>query len=662
MFSSLRSVLAITLIAGTTLVAGCDRDDSSVILSDAAAQLSNVGPSGQAPASSTAKQDTLRKVLQNLQPLASSNAPAVKAAASVLMSQAHAGLAENPSQLAGELERQSLQQLTRLRAGLDRYLSAQGQAIAAAFDPAKAIAEIDAQEQKRQADLAAAEADRNTFANQIADLRARSQAASTSAKERQNQAGLLRQQATGAGGVQGEALLRQARDVSRDADRLEAEAAELEAKAASVDAETPIRNLAVQRLQRQGELITQARAEVQARAATAKTEVARSTAEAEQAAKDLSAVAAELDALRSGDLAKAYEESVAGYTKAVSTARAGMADSRAAAQLAAATASQSLGDIHWTRTHGLLAYAEVMSAIASAKPAPKDAAAFADRAAAARAQIDEAKKAATEAYQAAKSAYEGAGGGPDSKKAIERLNERLTSNILATSDGSIDLRPKAEEPAPAEPAPASEPAPAQAAAPDRSTPEGLIASLIDAAKREDADAIMAAMHASDPADEPSLAALRAVAAPTMRLDKALRTKFGKGLNQITGQQGSTAGGLDPATLATITPDQVSISATGSKATANFPKSAAATHLIKVDNQWSIDYSATTAAQLQKAGVDPEQARAMVAMVANMGPAFESLAADVESGKIASEQDFLPAMQRRLMEAMGGGGRAPGKGK
>lgn len=662
-----RQLAVIVLLAGAATLPACDRDESaSILLSDAAAQLSNVGPSGQAAASSTAKQDVLRKVLQNLQPLASSNVPSQKAAASILMSQAHAGLAENPAQLAGDLERQALQQVTRLRSALDEYLNAQGQAAAAIFDPVKQLAQLDADEAQRAEALKTAQAARADVESRLADIKKRAAAAAADAKARQNQAGQLRQQAVGAGGVQAESLLKQAREISRAADALEAQAAELDARASGLASELPSGELEIKRLEKQGELIVESKGQINARAKASQAEAARYKAVAAQAAKDIASVATDLDALRLNELAKAYEESIGGYTKAISTARAGLTDSRAAAQLAAATANQSLGDVHWSRTHGLIAYAETMNAIATAKPALPDAATFADRATAARAALEETRKAATEAYQAAKSAYEAAGSGPESKKAIERLNERLAASILATSGGTIDLRPKAEEPPPAQPnsdtAPAAAPTETAHAAGDRSTPEGLIAYLIDHAKRDDVDAMMATMHASDPADEPSLAALRAVAGPTMRLDKALRAKFGKGLAEITGQQGTTAGGLDAAALATMTPEQVSINSTGSKATANFPNSPVASQLIKVDNQWFVDYSATTAAQLEKAGVNPAQARAMVGMMANLGPAFEALAADVESGKIASEQDFMPAMQRRMMEAMGGGGRAPGKGK
>ncbi len=521
------------LALSTLCLASCDREDiAAQSLQDAAAKVHALNQGGTLPGSREVKEKTLKAVLSTLKNLGPSPTPSQKAAASLLSSQASAGLAAGPAQDATDKESEALHQITLIRAELDQYLVASGRAKAAVVDSAADLAALDKEDQDRQKRIADAQARKAQIESRIAGLRAESQKLAEQGKARQNEAALLRQQAVSQSATAAEGLLRQASEIGRAADKLEAQSAQIAAQADQIAPEAPAAELEVKRLTGQRELLAKARQDLMKRDAAAKADAAAARAEAAKSAERIATGLKAIEELRSGELATATDAAVAGYTSAASLAKAATSEIRAGASAGAAAAQQALGDVLWSKAHGLSSYAQLLGALAGADPALPGADAIKAKAKQAAEDRDTAANAAAEAYQAAKTAYMASGSSADAKARIETLDKRLIEIIKLASNGKIDLAPPPPEGA----APASEgEKPSEGTHAEAPAADGIPAELRAAIDL----AIMRLLQgkadefASDAVgDEQSKSAMRgaiALMAKFERLNQVLTSKFGQGL-------------------------------------------------------------------------------------------------------------------------------------
>lgn len=652
-------VAALICLAGLAFAGGCDRDERAAdAIRQATQKIQALTPAGSAPASTSEREKTLKSVLSTLQSVSGQGSAGEKATANILLSQAQAGLASIPGEQAVALERESINQSAVLRSALDAYLVAQGRVKAAVYDPAPELARLAQEDQERQAQIEAAQKRKAEIDATLAQMRVQAAGIAAAGRAKHDEAGKLRQQALTQSAVAAEALLTQARSLSREGDKLEAQAEEITARAEKLAPEAPAAELEVQRLTLQRSLIAKAQESVKKREADAKKDAAEAQADAAKAAEDVKKLAAALEELRSGDLAKASEESISGYTKAASSAKSAVAAAKATAQLAAGSAQQSLGDALWSKAHGLSSYAGVLEALATAQPPLPDAAAYKAKLDEARTQAGEARTAAAEAYQAAFSAYESAGRSPEAEKRLESLKSRLGKAGFIASDGKIDFRPQA---APSETPPPAESTEAPAATASADTPEvaavrAVFARYMELTFGSDPGALADLYDTANAGERNAIEQISVFAQKALKLDEAMRAKFGQGMDAL-GDGGAGASGAELAALRNLKPTDATITVEGGKASISAPGLDRPLTMKKVGDAWKIDLDGMTA-DMQ---MTREQLPMMAGMIGMMAPTFDTLIAEVESGKLTSAQAVGTRLQELVASMMPGGGRPGGGG-
>jgi hypothetical protein len=231
-----RGRLIVVLAAGLAMgVSGCDRDDSaSVALQRAEMELRSLMPSRQQmPGEPMVK--AYNKVLTDLSVVSQKGSTSQKAAASAMMGQAHAGLAEGPSAQALEIERQTLEAIIKLRAAHSHFLTLSGHAqAAAAFNPAPEQAEIEKQERERQQELVALQQKKADIDAKVQQLLTQAEGLVQQARAKRQESSTIKGTIANETATRGQELMVQARDIGRQADALEVESQTLEAQAAKL--------------------------------------------------------------------------------------------------------------------------------------------------------------------------------------------------------------------------------------------------------------------------------------------------------------------------------------------------------------------------------------------------------------------------------------------
>jgi len=640
-------ILAAGLAMSLPLV-GCDQDNASAqAISKATRDLEALVPGGVQPGSDAYRAKVYNDVVTTLRPVADKGNKNQAAAASLLVSQAHAGLAERPAQDASELERACLNRILGIQAELSQWYSDNAMADAAAsFNPADELAAIDKTAKERQEQRVAAQNQKSQVDSKVAELREQAKAKVVQARAKQEEAGTLRSQVANQTAVEGEATLKRAQVIGRQGDALSVEGSMLEAQAAQVAPKSGAIQLEIDRLTNQLELLDAARADVMARAQTAKANAASSRASAAKAAEAIKTQLAELEELRSGELEKKNVAAIAGYESAASAAAKAVGDSRTTAQMAAGSARQSLGDVQWTKAHGLSSYATLLETLGQATPALPESGAYATKAAEVRAAAKAALDAATDAYEAANAAYEASGSAKAAER-IQRVNAMLAKIVNKTSGGAKDIRSvPSEGGGDATPAPA-----APAAAIDPDSPQGAVQAFLDAAKAKEFGRLISYFHFESDADRQMMTSVLAVAPKFERLNDAMKAKFGQGMDGAGAQAGmGGVEGMNFSKLENLSASDFRFTVEGDSAEAS-PPAGEAMKLTKRDGKWLIDNPMAGAA------VDPQQMAMVQAMMPAMGKVAEDLAAEVEAGKYPTLQAAMAAMQQKMMQAMmPGGGR------
>lgn len=673
----LAGVISGSAILGACLSSACDdRGPLADALDAATHRLAALSPGGSAAAADAYKTTVYSEVLKTLERHAGKGTPSQNAAALVLMAQARAGLADVPADQVTTIERDSQHTLKLIEASLQQWTHHSAQAAAAAaFDPAPELAEIDRQSAERDADVKQSRDRKAQVDARVAQLRAESAAKASQAKIKRGEESALARQASNESAVRAEEIMKQASKLGREADALEAQAADLEAQAANVEPQSRQIEIAIDRLTSQRALLDKARAEVLARAATAAEQAKASRESAQNAARDIDRLASELSALRAApkDGRGPYEMAVDGYSSAAATAdkAATEASARGLAKLTAGSARQALGDLHWSRAHGLARVLETFEALGKSRPALPTANRYQAQSNELRRERTAALEAATEAYQAAVQAYQAAGSTGDAQARLQRVSESLARCIKLTSGGKVDLLAEMRS---------SGTSSAASAAGGDDTSNAPLAALRDtiaALKEGRGDDLVASLHLSDPQNRRVLDAVPAVLRSVIRLDRACRDRLGTDLAQLVSQQlaaampmlggasGGVPDGLNPSALFTegmssIDPtiiDAFRAEVDGDTATVFPPESMGGQPLTMrlVDGRWRIDLSDVEAA-VAATPEAPKYRELIVFAAPLLTQVLDGVAAELEAGGVATVDALTQALQSRMglmmMQVMG----------
>jgi hypothetical protein len=628
--------VGLVLVAGLALASGCGRDDATTqAIEKAHVELASLAPGGANPPVQAIRDARYKSVITGLTGAGQRGTKAQGAAAALLMAQAQTGLAETPAAAAAALESESLRTCTELRALLGQWLADNGLADAsAAYDPGPELAEIGTQVKKREEERVDQQKQKAAVDQQVNSLREQAKQRTDAAKAKRQEAGALRSQVPTQTAVQGEQTLRQAQEIGRAADALEVEAADLDAQAARIAPQGDEIQLQIDRISNQLELLSKAKADVQKRIDAAKGTATDARAEADKVAAAINELQGKLEAKR-GELAKAGDEAIGQYRAAVKSADSAKGEARSTALMASGAAQQSLGDMLWGRAQGLTAYAETLEALANAKPPLPQAGAYKTKAEEAHTAAKEALDQATEAYEKANEAYK-TGGGTADKERIDRINQRLAKAVSITSGGSKDIRdPDAAKEEPKAEAPAATGAAATAEA---NSPQAAIQAAMDAQKSGDFAKVSEYLHFADDHDRQVFGQILAVAPKFKRLDDAMKSKFGEGLEGQMGGQGMGGAGIPGLEFKA---SDLKFTVQGDTATAPLPGGKTLA-MRQINGKWLIDASSM--------GMSGEQLTAAAAMMGPAGKAVDEVTADVQSGKIKTAQEASAVLMQKVMGA------------
>jgi hypothetical protein len=683
-----RAAFALTAAGLLALTAGgCEqRDENARLVQQASDKLDLLGAGGAIPTPDVDKaRKEFKDVITTLRPVAGDAGPS-SGPAGALVARAQAGLGDLKAAEAAAAEHAFVAQLMGVRAGLDRWFGMSSMAAALeGYDPAKDIAALETQIGERTAEMQSLKGDKARQEQTVAAIRQKAEAARAQARQERDRETALRGRAEGGTQVARADLIAQAVQASRAADALERQALEQDALANKEAPRVAEIDNQVGRLTRQVELLRTAQAEARARAEANKKQADEARAEAAKAAQHLTDATKALAAARaavdepSDEAHKQFQAAISTMKKA---AGAGVArETKAAAQSALGSFSQSDGDVLSTRARVLAAYAGALRAVADAKPAVPNAGDVAAQADKAAKEMEETRTAAREAYAAAEAAYKNAGASP----AVKVKMERLTAALGALAGLKAEAPPPSDKPAdkPAESRPAADAdAPKPAGATDTRPAlsaevtqriEGEVraaaTTLAKAMAAHDAAGVAAAFDLPGEAQSKSLQAMLPVAFALDDLNKAARDKFGKDLPALlkdtqepTVKNNPAMAGvamMGPAFASLSLPEEAIASAavtveSETKASIAPQGTDHPASLVKKGDGWKV----VAPPMPPTMGADNPQAAAMMSA---MTSAFSGVAGDTAAGKYPAADDMLKDLSARLMQAMMGGGGAGGSG-
>ncbi|MCC6951992.1 MAG: hypothetical protein IT433_11180 [Phycisphaerales bacterium] len=564
-----RHAMLLCLVAGSAVaLTACDREsEAQRKVSESSRTLVALTGGGSAPAHPADQQKAFSAV--SAAATVDGATEGEKAAAALLASVSYDGLGGLTTAEIGTLEGKVRASIVSIQGLLTQWTSFGAIATAAdAVDVSGEIAGIAASRAERDRELVALTRTRGEIEAKLNDLKGKSQAKLAQADLKFAEAATIRERAANLSATDATPLVEQAAATRREGEGLRVEGMRFKAEADTI-APTLRETLAlIDKGNKQKEDLVSIEASVQARSAAAKQEATAARTAASEAAAALQRQLTELDALRSGELANAYDSAQAAFGKAVSNARAAQGAGKASAgKLAAGTASMSLAHSHWSRAQGAQSYAALLGAMAGAKPSLPNHSEIQSRL---TATIQEQKAALGEAEKAlddAKSAFSSAGVQGAARERLEALTALLDKAIQTAKDEKLDAAGafgfRSRVPAPL---PASGAAPE--AAPGAAAPAGDAAAQIRALLKPMVDA-QTTMRVS-----------------LAKAEEACQAKFGKSFRDVlaTNPMMAAAGGQFDRPEVKL--EDIRVNVTGDTATATFPGAPVDVPFTKVDGAWT----------------------------------------------------------------------------
>ncbi len=673
MCATKKAAFTATAAALVAFAGGCgDRSsDADQAIRAQALEMHALSADSPSPAMSEVQQKVLTGVNKELASHATGGSASEKAAASMLMAQAHLGLAEQSLSEAAAAERLSGALVSQANAYLTQWRMRQAVRVAAeSVDISKELTEI--AKAKQEKDTAAADERRNRAALQarLDDFRKKAKEKNDAMSTREADYGRLMEEASRLSATDGISKVEQANGIRREADMLRMLGTKLDAQAGELEPQVRELDAIVSQWENQKKDLEATEASLAAHLQAAKAEAAEAGRAADEVGQKLSATMTELAAAHA-DADAAYDKAQALFSKAVQAAREAAKESPTAGKALLGDAYLAAGINYWQKSQGLRGYAALLQSLASVQPPLRDSASYAAKAKEMQAADKTAVDAAAEALGQAKSAFESISGRVSGagRERMEELARMLESAAMVVRDEGTATSPELAALAGGKAPPAVMTAPEAGSSPtpeagtaDASGPKAALASFLAASKASDQNAVMAMIDMPEAARK----ALMPMTSASQRVDKAFRSKFGMSFAEAMSQgggMGAMAGmsGMNPAAqfaaMQELSADDFSVQVNGDTASATAASAPDKPLTFKnVNGKWLLSMPELTAA------MSGPQAAMMTQMSGPISKAMESYAAMVESGKYpdaaAAVADFQNVLQSAIMGGMkpqGGGG-------
>lgn len=661
-----RATAILLTASGLALLPACEPQDvASDAIRAAQVKLTAITNSGASTARQESKQAVLRQIASDLGAVMGKATGAEKAAANLILSRVHAGLAEAAADEAQTLDREYQTDLTRARGLFSTWHSAASNAAnLASYDPSTELAAIKAQGDALVAILKTKEADKAAVEGQVNDLRTQAKAKAEAVNAKRLEAASTRSRAASLSPMEAESVVKEAAQRSREGDALEVEQAELETKANQLAPRIAEIQTEIDTLHRQQTLNVKAGAQVSAKAEQASKDSAAETERAGGLATQFDTLVGQLLKQRQESVAPKFAAAIELYEKAASTARSGQEVSRSQAGGAGAQASMAMGDLHWANASGVENTITLLERAGSSKPDLASSSAYKASAEKLQGERDAALEAAAKAYADAMEALEKVTAkSPENTRQLAHAKQRLADARYKLSGGKDDVRDATREAAGenalnadgsgSTPAKPSSSTPVEAgggamASGDQSTPEGLLGLLLAAGEAKDTKATFRLTHF----EKENVKRVSSTMIEKLdELDRAMKAKFNTSLSDVASKNPMTkqfANGADvfEAGGAKLQASEFKVTTTGDKASASHPKAPKPVPFIKVGGRWFVDGDAAIGQSM------PPGAEKMVEqMVDRVAKGIDGVIADINSGKIPDANSAMGALLQKMMASM-----------
>lgn len=472
--------LALALVCGgAAALMGCSGEsDAQAAVRQARHQVHALS-SGTAPASPSHRLEVYRDIQTRLNAAVGELEGAEAAAALALLGEAQTGIAEISAAEAATLDNQLLSLVAQARSAASLFHSQSSLASAMeSYDPAKTLEELRDSGRDFQADLVAVQASRDALQQRLDELTDAATARAAEGRALRLEAAQLRRDAMEQPAATRAEAAQRSFEVARRADALDREAAELNASAAVVRPQLATADIDILRWNRQIELAALARTNLQAAVDARRAQAGVARTAADEAAARFDGLVQQIEALRAGESAAAYDAAASAYTSGIATLRRAFQavtrpDAKGPQSLALAQAQSGLADVQRSRARTLEVVADLFAVVAEMSPALPNASNYRELAASILLKSDELLAAASEQYANAQASLASSGLRGDLRERVDRVGASLTEASIRLSGEPVPTPEEAPapegEPVPEgeteNPAPAPETAPAPGDAP-----------------------------------------------------------------------------------------------------------------------------------------------------------------------------------------------------
>lgn len=457
--STPRSPAAATLLVVLLASAGGCGGESEAqrALADARREVAAIS-TGSSPAMAESREKALQSVTSTLRSSVDSLEGADAVAGLLLLGDAYGGLATLSLDRVSELERRMLNLVSEARSSLGLHQAQMSLARALeAYDATRESQDLVDLREDQQGELARFGAVRDERRAKLEELTARAKQEMEAAERLRREAIQVRQGAADLPSAQRAEAAERAYEIDRRADGHEKTAAELNAAADVVRPQLATLQYDLERIERQIELVDDARGQIEARRQARAASAAEASASAAEAASRFDDAIRRLLEIRDGESSEAFERAGGNLSQAVATYRKAASKSSGEQKSIA-----SLGLMRWLATQGDAHRAQarieqmvagiVGAAAEAAFPLP-DSRTYATLAQELDTSATESLDAAAQAYRDAQGVL-GGGGGRGGRETAERL-----TRALQEIESSITGVPIPEEPSPDAPSDPGQPAP-----------------------------------------------------------------------------------------------------------------------------------------------------------------------------------------------------------
>ncbi|CAN5857942.1 hypothetical protein BH11PLA1_BH11PLA1_20790 [soil metagenome] len=636
------ALTAAALLACAGVLGGCSEESQAErAIRDAGAKLEGMTADGRAVATSEKKRSTLVDVRDSLAKFKDTESKVVAGPVNMMLAKASSELAE--LDLARAVELQNTASVAASNA-LSTLIVYSGQAAAAGaaakVDVSAELAKLAESRAAQQAALTKVSGDVTARTGEQTGLAGQAAKLMDDAKALRRQATELRAQGAGKSATVNLDIVTRAAEISKRADALERQSAGVQTNAASAQGRVDDAARMKSAAERTIKLIEDSSKGLTSRQTQSREEATQTKADAEKLAGQFKAELGTVEKMWDSGVAPLLDSAEKNARDAVGASRkavsAGSGPDANVAKLGGAMHQQVLANVLMTRAAGALAHARLLNVAAETAPALPDQSALKASAQKSAADAKAAVEAAQAAYKEAKEAFEGAGSaaGESRKTVMEQLGQQL--NTLANERGNA--KPAAE--GAVEKAPAGAPVTDSTAAGPIAAVKARMGEMKAAAASGDQTAIAKFMKLPPEMEK--------IAAAQKRLDDACQAKFGKTLAEVAGPQGaammSQMGGgasafasMDPERFDYAVKDPAHVTMTPKPGQ---PGKEATWEL--ADGQWRLDVSAA---------MGDMSSSPVGKMMGSLGPVMDDAATQVTSGTLATEQQLMQFITKKLQAAM-----------